>query len=156
MSSMFQRLLGRTDRAAKAGGLAGDARSMRATLEGIHHELAIARGPRTEVDIRTALRDLLDGEVAAPTDDVTALKARGTDADAFYAAEVAPSWEGLNEAQRAARVEGFLEMCSMLAQAGDMPGVPAEMGAVVRTKALVLAWAFDETYGYLSRLARDA
>jgi hypothetical protein len=45
-------------------------------------------------------------------------------------------------------------MCSLLESAGDAAGLPEDMAMNVRTKTLLLAWAFDEQYGYLSRLAR--
>ena len=32
--------------------------------------------------------------------------------------------------------------------------LPRDMVATVRTKALILAWAFDEVHGYIGRLAR--
>jgi hypothetical protein len=129
--------------------LATDAAAMRETLDGLRRE-----NGGGGLDLRAVLRDLLEGEVEAPTADVADLRERDVDPDDFFAREVAPSWEGLNEAQRAARLDGFMEMCSMLEGAGDMAGVPAEMGARVRTKTLLLAWSFDEEYGYLSRLAR--
>jgi hypothetical protein len=126
-----------------------DAAAMRETLDGLRREAGgVSLSPRE------AVRDLLEGEVEAPTADVAALRERRADADDFYAREVAPSWEGLNEAQRAARLDGFLEMCSLLESSGDLMGVPPDMAASVRTKTLVIAWAFDEEYGYLSRLAR--
>ena len=74
-----------------------------------------------------------------------------TDPKDFYDRELAPAWDPLGEAQRAARVEGFADLALMLEEAGDVPGLEPE---VIRTKTLILAWAFDETYGYLSRLAR--
>ncbi|MEA2448517.1 MAG: hypothetical protein QOG63_449 [Thermoleophilaceae bacterium] len=156
LSQLFRRPRGAAARAGGSATFADDARAMRATLEAIHAELGAVRGPRAEVDVRAAIRDLLDGEYAVPTADLAAMKARRVDADEFYAKEVAPSWDGLNEAQRAARLDGFLEMCSLLESAGDAAGFPAEMAAGVRTKTLLLAWAFDETYGYLSRLGRGA
>jgi hypothetical protein len=134
--------------------LADDAGGMRAVLDGVAGELRAARGPGAEVDLRTTVRDLLEGEVEAPTDDVVALKRRGTDPDRFYEAEVAPSWEGLDEEARATRLEGFLDLCAMLESAGDAAGLPPEMAASVRTKTLLLAWAFDATHGYLARIAR--
>jgi hypothetical protein len=130
-------------------GLAGDARSMRATLDAMHAE------GRGELDLRRNVRDLLGREVAAPTRDVASMRRQGVDADDFYANEIRPNWDGLGEAQRAARLEGFLDLLSMVDEAGDAAGLPEDMAARVRTKTLVLAWAFDETYGYLSRLTRD-
>jgi hypothetical protein len=129
-------------------GLAGDARSMRATLDSMHKN----RGG--ELDLRGTVRDLLDRDVPAPTRDIASLRSQGVDADDFYAGEVRPSWDGLGEAQRAARLEGFLGLLNLLDEAGDAAGLPDDMAARVRTKTLVLAWAFDETYGYLSRLTR--
>ena len=87
-------------------------------------------------------------------------EARGFDRPAdtsdaqIYDEEIRPSWEQLSENERAARLEGFIELAAMLdASAGDS-GLPEEMSAVVHTKTLLLAWAFDETYGYLGRLVR--
>jgi hypothetical protein len=126
--------------------LAADADAMRDALDRLAAERALSP--------RDAVRALFGDEVGAPTADVAALRDRGTDPDDFYANEVAPSWDGLSEAQRSARLEGFLEMCALLESAPD--AVPAEMGQAVRTKTLILAWAFDEEYGYLSRLAGRA
>jgi hypothetical protein len=131
------------------GSLADDAGAVRATLDGLQRETGGRR-----LSLRGVLRDLLEGEVAAPTADVGALRDSGVDPDAFYAREIAPSWDGLGEAQRAARLEGFLEMCSMIEGAGDLGAIPADMAATVRTKTLLIAWAFDDEYGYLPRLAR--
>src|SRR4051812_36033094 len=131
-------------------GLAHDARAMQATLDAMK-----AESGQTAVDPRGMLRDLLQGEVEAPTRDIVALRNEGVDPDDFYTREIEPSWEGLNESQRASKLEGFLELWSMMEAAGDESGLPEDMAARVRTKTLVLAWAFDETYGYLSRLARD-
>ena len=130
--------------------LAADARSMRATLDAMQAE----RGPGTPLDLRDMVRDLLEGEVAAPTRDVARLRDSGVEADSFYDAEIAPSWEGRGEAQRSARLEGFLDLCAMLEEAGDAGGVPEDMAARTRTKTLLVAWAFDETYGYMGRLGR--
>jgi hypothetical protein len=148
---LLDRLIGAApERAPEAGSrsLAADARATRAALD------ALRREGGSELTLRDALRDMLEGEVAAPTRDVAALRDRGVDAGEFYAREVAPSWDGLNEAQRAARLDGFLEMCSLLESAGDMAGLPEDMATNVRAKTLLLAWAFDEEYGYLARLAR--
>ena len=141
--------------ATHRGGLAADAASIRATLTAvqIEREQAGAAGVG-EVDLREMVRQLLEGEVAAPTADVRWLVEHHTDPDQFYEREVAPSWEGLGEDQRAGRLEGYLDLVQGLEQAGDDAGLPPEMRASAQTRALVLAWAFDETYGYLARLAR--
>ena len=124
---------------------------MRDALAALHSEIHVMRGSRAEVDLRQIVSDLLDGEVEAPTADVRELIHRDTDPNDFYERELAPAWDGLGEAQRAARVEGFADLALMLEEAGGVPGLEPE---VIRTKTLILAWAFDETYGYLSRLAR--
>jgi hypothetical protein len=152
--SLIGRLVGREPARHRAGGLAADARSMRLTLAAIHAELVRVNGAATPVDLRSMLRDLLEGEVAAPTADIAELVRLDADPDDFYEREVKPSWEGLGEAQRAARVEGFIELSTMMDAPGAASGLPAEMIPRVHTKTLVLAWAFDETYGYISSLGR--
>lgn len=141
--------------AAERRGLAAEAASMRATLTSLQVEREGSGAARVgEVDLREMVRQLLEGEVAAPTADVRWLVNRRTDPGDFYEREVAPSWEGLGEAQRAGRLEGYLDLVKGLEDAGDDMGLPEEMRASVHVRALVLAWAFDETYGYLARLAR--
>jgi hypothetical protein len=138
----------------RAGGLADDARAMRAALGAIHAELVRVNGPAAGVDLRSIVRDLLEGEVEAPTGDVAELVRSGVEADEFYEKELQPSWEGQGESQRAARVEGFIELSQMMDAPGAAAGLPPDMIPRVHTKTLVLAWAFDETYGYLSALGR--
>ena len=145
---LLDRVLGRAAPRDGARSLAADARAMRAVLDGLHAEA----GGGPQPDLRRLTRDLLDGEVAAPTDDVAALKRRGIDADDYYAREVRPAWEGLGEEQRATRLEGLLELCSMLE--ADASGLGEEMGPAARTKTLMLAWAFDWTHGYVGALGR--
>jgi hypothetical protein len=150
---LLTRLRGR-EAERPADGLAADARAMRATLDAIHAELARVNGPRAEVDLRAMLGDLLEGEVAAPTADVAELMRIGVTPDDFYDKEVKGSWEGLGEAQRAARVEGFIELSAMMDDPAAAAGLPPDMIPRVHTKTLLLAWAFDETYGFLRELAR--
>jgi hypothetical protein len=136
-------------------GVAADAASIRSTLTAMQVEREQAGAARVgEVDPREMVRQLLEGEVAAPTADVRWLVEHRTDPNDFYEREVAPSWEGLGEDQRAGRLEGYLDLVQGLEQAGDGAGLPPEMRASANVRALVLAWAFDETYGYLARLAR--
>jgi hypothetical protein len=127
---------------------------MRLALADIHADLARVHGPAQAVDLRAIVHDLLEGEVAAPTADVAQLVRAGVPPDEFYANELQPSWEGLSEAQRAARVEGFIELSTMMDAPGAAAGLPPEMIPRVHTKMLVLAWAFDETYGFISSLGR--
>ena len=133
--------------------LPDDAQRMRAALSAMLAERERLRLDDGEVNLRAIVDDLLTGEVAAPTRDVVWLTEHHADSAAFYEKEIAPSWEGLGEAQRAARVEGFLDLSQMLDEQAEDAGVPDEMRATVHTKTLLLAFAFDETYGFLSRIA---
>ena len=151
--SLLSRLKGKEPEPT-AGGLPEDARAIRAALGGIHAELARVNGWSAGVDLRAIVRDLLEGEVAAPTADVAELVRAGVDPEEFYEKELGPSWEGLGESQRAARVEGFIELSQMVDAPGADAGLPPDMIPRVHTKTLLLAWAFDETYGYLSAMAR--
>ena len=134
--------------------LAADARAMRSALAALHAEHARVKGANAAVDLRAIVRDLLEGEVEAPTEDVSALVRADLDPDEFYEKELEGSWEGLGEAQRASRVEGFIDLSQMMDAPGAAAGLPPEMIPRVHTKTLLLAWAFDETYGYLSALGR--
>jgi hypothetical protein len=134
--------------------LADDARAMRAALGALHAEHARVDGAKAGVNLRAIVRDLLEGEVDAPTADVATLVRADLDPDEFYEKELQGSWEGLGESQRAARVEGFIELSQMMDAPGAATGLPADMIPRVHTKTLVLAWAFDETYGYLNALGR--
>ena len=62
---------------------------MRATLTGLHAELGGGAAP----DVRALTRDLLEGEVEAPTADVRWLISQDVDPDEFYAKEIAPCAE---------------------------------------------------------------
>ena len=126
---------------------ARDAVAMRATLTGIHAE----RGTGGEPDLRAVTRDLLDGEVEAPTADVRLLIAEDTDPGNFYDSELAPNWDGLQELARADKLDGFVELARMLDASPD--ALPRDMAARLRTKCLILAWAFDEAHGYLGQIA---
>jgi hypothetical protein len=97
----------------------------------------------------------LDVFASAPTTDLRWLKEKGTDPDEFYRRELAPNWDGLTQAQRAAKIEQFIELSHMLGQA-DAGGHPPEsflnIVATVHVKVLLLAWAHDRTYSYMDRL----
>jgi hypothetical protein len=143
----------RADANGRPRGLAGDAPRMRAALAAMLAERRRLRENGDGIDLRALVEDLLGGEVEAPTRDVAWLVKHHTDPAAFYAKEIAPSWDGLGEVQRAARLDGFLDLARMLDEQGESAGVPEEMAATVHTKTLLLAFAFDETYGYMSRIA---
>src|SRR4051794_32568419 len=129
-----------------AGGLPEDAREMRAALAGIHAELTRVNGIAAGVDLRAIVRDLLEGEVEAPTADVAELVRSGADPVEFYEKELQPSWEGLGESQRAARVEGFIELSQMDDPPGAAAGQPPDTIPREHTKTPLLAMACDETY----------
>jgi hypothetical protein len=126
--------------------LARDAVTMRATLTALHTE----RGGR-ELDLRGMVRDLLQGEIEAPTADVRRMIALDTPPDEFYERELAPNWDGLDEDRRADKLDRFVELAQMVEASPD--ALPEDMAASLRTKLLVLGWAFDEEHGYLGRLA---
>lgn len=92
---------------------------------------------------------------SAPTTDLRWLKERGTDPEDFYRRELAPSWEGLDRATRAHKIDQFIELSNMLgqAEAGNDPPEPfLDIVATVHVKVLLLAWAYDRTYSYMDRL----
>jgi hypothetical protein len=137
--------------------LASDARPMRSALTALNAEREQLDPGRAEIDLRGLAGDLLQGEVAPPTGDVALLIREGTSADEFYERELARSWDGLDENQRAARVEQFVGLALMLEGADESSRVPDHdrMLASVRTKTLLLAFAVDETYGLMRQIERD-
>ena len=141
---------GRAEDGDGPSSLARDAANMRATLTGLHSE----RGGTAAPDLEPLTRDLLEGEVEAPTADVRWLIAQDVDPGEFYAKEVAPNWDGLTELARADKLDGFLDLALMVDASPD--ALPRDMAARVRTKCLILAWAFDEAHGYLGRIAAGA
>jgi hypothetical protein len=144
---LLDRLRGTEPSAGRAApSLARDAREMRATLTALHSE----RGGGA-LDLRGLIRDLLEGEVEAPTGDVSHMIRQRTDPDDFYARELAPNWDGLSEDARADKLDQFVELAHMVEASPD--ALPLDMAASLRTKLLLLGWAFDEEHGYLGRLA---
>ena len=89
-------------------------------------------------DLEVATRELFEG---TPTTDVAALRGSGMDCDEFYERELRPNWEGLSKQERAAKIQSFARFANVLGES-DAAG----MGAIVRTKLLVLAWAYDRAY----------
>lgn len=89
------------------------------------------------------------------TRDVRWLKDRGVDGARFYRTELAPSWEGLDRAGRARKIDSFLELSNMLGRAesdGRPPEEFIDLVATVHVKVLLLAWAYDRTYSYMDRI----
>ena len=106
-----------------------------------------------DFDLRGLTRDAF---ASAPTTDLRWLRERGGSADDFYDRELAPSWDGLEQAQRAEKIEQFVRLSNSLGAAyaeGYPPDEPLlDMIAAVHTKVLLLAWAFDRTYGFMDRI----
>jgi hypothetical protein len=145
---LFDRLRGVDSAVAEAPpSLARDAQAMRATLTAMHDE----RGG-SDLELHALVHDLLEGEIEAPTRDVRDLVANGVNPDEFYERELSPNWDGLDEESRADKLDGFLELALMVEDSPD--ALPREMAANLRTKLLILAWAFDEEHGYLGRMSR--
>lgn len=136
--------------------LAGGARAIRMALLTLAARREELDPGRAEIDLKALATDLLRGEIAAPTPDVARLVQSGVDPDVWYEKELGRSWEGLSENQRAARVEQFAGLATMLEDADEDERPPNydQMLASVRTKTLLLAFAFDETYGFLRRIER--
>jgi hypothetical protein len=105
-----------------------------------------------EFQLEAMCRDVF---AAGSTTDLRWLKARGVDPGRFYENELRPNWEGLDQAQRSTKIERFIELSNMLGAAG-LDGAPPEqmrdMIATVHVKVLLLAWAYDRSYGFIDRL----
>jgi hypothetical protein len=145
------------ERTAGGGSLARDARSMHAALQALNAQREEVDPGRAEIDLRGVVGDLLRGEVAAPTADVARMVRAGVGPDIFYDKELARAWDGLGENERASRIEQFAGLALMLENSGEDSRPPDydQMLATVRTKTLLLAFAFDETYGLMRRIERD-
>ena len=105
-----------------------------------------------EFQLEALCRDVF---AAGATTDLRWLKRRGVDPERFYLAELRPSWEGLDQHGRAAKIERFIELSHMLGGAG-LEGEPSEdvrdLIATVHVKTLLLSWAYDRTYGFIDRI----
>jgi hypothetical protein len=121
----------------------GDAAAVARVLE--RAALAYGSDPR-DFDLAIVAAELLD---RAPTRDLRALVHDGVDEDGLYESELRPNWEGLSKGQRANKVVAFARFANALSDEH------AQIAALVRTKLLVLAWAYDRTYGesFLPRIA---
>lgn len=122
-------------RGGRNGVLRGDAGAVARVLE--RAALAYGSDPR-DFDLAIVAAELLE---RAPTADVRALIHYGIGDDELYERELRPNWEGLTKGQRANKVVAFARFANALGE--DHTG----MGPLVRTKLLVLAWAYDRTYG---------
>ena len=101
-----------------------------------------------DFDLAIGTAELLE---RAPTDDLRALVRDGVDEDELYERELRPNWEGLSRGERAEKVMAFARFANSL---GDEAG---PIGPLVRTKLLVLAWAYDRTYSetLLTQIAQE-
>jgi hypothetical protein len=93
----------------------------------------------------------------APTADIKELRTEGMSGEAFYRQEIAPNWDDLPRGERSAKIEAFARFASAIARDDGEDAAVAAMGPVVRTKVIVLAWAFDSLYrdDYLERIVRE-
>jgi hypothetical protein len=131
-------------RRGRNGVLRGDAGAVAKVLE--RAALAYGSDPR-DFDLAIVSAELLE---RAPTSDLRALVHDGIDEDGLYERELRPNWEGLTKGQRANKVVAFARFANALGNEH------AHIAALVRTKLLVLAWAYDRTYGegFLPRICR--
>jgi hypothetical protein len=112
----------------------------------------IFRTASGEFQLKGLCRDVF---AAGSTTDVRWLKQRGIEADAFYDAELRPNWEELDQQQRAAKIERFIELSNMLGASvngGEPPEAVRDLIATVHVKTLLLSWVYDRTYGFMDRL----
>lgn len=102
------------------------------------------------------LRGLCIDVFADPrTTELRWLKQRGVDGAAFYRRELAPSWEGLSQEERAEKIDKFIALSHMLGEVephGQPPDSFVDLVSAVHTKVLLLSWAYDRTYSYMDRL----
>lgn len=117
------------------GSLRGDAGAVARVLE--RAALAYGSDPR-DFDLAIVVAELFE---RAPTADVRALIHDGLTDEELYERELRPNWEGLSKGRRANKVVAFARFSNAI---GDDRG---GIGPLVRTKLLVLAWAYDRTYG---------
>jgi hypothetical protein len=132
-------------RRGRNGAVRGDAGAVSRVLE--RAALAYGSDPR-DFDLAIVAAELLE---RAPTGDVKAILHDGITEDELYERELRPNWEGLTKGQRANKVVAFARFANALG--ADSTGI----APLVRTKLLVLAWAYDRTYGvsFLPRIERE-
>jgi hypothetical protein len=124
----------------------------RAFVDELEETSEIFRTASGEFQLRAMCLDVF---ASALTTDLRHLKDGGTDPEDFYRRELAPNWEALSQAERAAKIDQFIELSHMLGEAdtGERPPEPfLDIVATVHVKVLLLAWAHDRTYSYMDRL----
>jgi hypothetical protein len=122
-------------------------------IDALEETSEVFRTASGEFQLAALCRDVF---ASAPTTDIRWLKEHGIDAEAFYARELAPSWEGLDREQRAEKIDQFIELSNMLGRVDpdgdDPPSSFVDLVSAVHLKVLLLAWAYDRTYSYMDRL----
>ena len=112
----------------------------------------VFRRANGELDLAGLTEDVFSSH---PTTDVRWLKERGVDGETFYRRELAPSWDGLDQHERARKIEQFIALSHLLGDAepeGEPPEAFLDLVAAVHTKVLLLAWAYDRTYSFMDKL----
>ena len=99
------------------------------------------------------------------TDDIEFLLAHGIDGSEFFLRELRPNWRDLTREERAAKIAAFVRFANLLDKSesnhnGSTEATRetlSELCAGVRTKIVLLASAYDRSYGddYCRRIAKD-
>jgi hypothetical protein len=98
------------------------------------------------------------------TDDIEFLVSHGIDGSEFFLRELRPNWHELTREERAARIASFVRFANLLDKSeagantnGGTSDSIAELCAGVRTKIVLLASAYDQSYGddYCRRIAKN-
>ena len=110
--------------------------------------------------------DLLEFTIRAfelgPTSDIDFLIAHGIDGTEFFHRELRPNWGEQTREERAAKIAQFVRFANLLeksdaTQDGSASEGVTELCASVRTKIVLLASAYDMSYGddYCRRIAKN-
>src|SRR4051794_41261989 len=91
---LLTRLRGTGPEQDRRHGFASDARAMRRALDGLHAEIERVNGGGSPVDLRSMVRDLLEGEGEAPTADIAGLMRLGEGPGEVFEGEGRPRWGG--------------------------------------------------------------
>jgi hypothetical protein len=96
------------------------------------------------------------------TSDIDFMISRGVDGSEFFLRELKPNWRGLTREERAAKIASFVRFANLLDHSPGSEDVAAaasldELRSTVRTKIVLLAAAYDASYGdsYCRRIARN-
>ena len=93
------------------------------------------------------------------TTDIELLIGHGIDGSDFFLRELKPNWRGFSREERAGKIASFVRFTNLVdaSRDDDDPERLAELRATVRTKLVLLACAYDMSYGddYCRRIARN-